>query len=135
MRWIKGRSHDYVYGGAGGIVDFCGLSDSGLAELLCNVIAESDHDADYKKYLMEHLAEGLGVELREKPATFEQQYAVIQGKICPQCLSVKIKRHYEMRRYANGVKRVGEFKSCKKCGFEEKTFAERAKELKARLDK
>ena len=135
LRWIKGRSHVYVYGGECGIEDFGGLSDSGLAELLCDVIAESDHDSDYKKYLMEKVAEALAVELREKPASFEQQTAVIEGKCCPQCLSVKIKRHYEMRRYANGVKRVGEFKSCKKCGFEEKTFAERFKELKARLKK
>ena len=138
LRNIKGISRDYIYGSqdrAGNeyIEDYGGISDSGLAELLCDCINEYWKDDDlFRNYLRGKLVKRIGVELREKPATFEEIKTIIEGKMCPMCLSKKIKQRIEKHKYANGIKSTAYFESCKSCGFKEhpkKNVEEFAKEF------
>lgn len=71
--YVEGTSDDYVFPYRDGngeirIEDYAkGLTKEGLCEILCRVIdMHFKHPAE-KKYFMQHLADKLGVKLREKP--------------------------------------------------------------------
>ena len=76
LTYIEGRSEDYIYQtednkGNEFIEDYGGISNTGLAEILCGIINES-FDEPAKKYFMQKTCTALNVKLRTKPLTWEE---------------------------------------------------------------
>lgn len=90
LRYVKGESIDYIFPTIAGknkevIEDYGDISNSGLVELLCEIIDEHYDGADlYRElvmgeYLKKKLAKKLNVELRKAPLT-EKQLMVHEKK-------------------------------------------------------
>ena len=77
LKYVDGPSDDYIYPsrhkGKDYIVDYGGISDTGLVELICSIFdGRRTDDKMFKDYLIKRLAERLDVKLRKKPLTEKQ---------------------------------------------------------------
>ena len=68
LKYVNGFSEDYVYMSSDGMEDNGGLSNNGLAEILCKII-DKNFGTDDGRYFMEQVAEKLNVKLRKSPLT------------------------------------------------------------------
>jgi len=89
LRYVDSESWDYVYPSYDPetkeeiIVDYGGISDSGLVELICRCFFDDVYKSDelLKKHLVKRLADRLKVRLRKRPLTAADAFSLEMAKL------------------------------------------------------
>lgn len=102
---VKGKSDSYIICHVGDGKDrkpfICsyGHGDLGMAELICDAIdGYWKDDPLFADWFKKQVAERLGVELREKEATFEQSYGILMDTVDARTLEKLSKKEIARRK-------------------------------------